>query len=88
MVREGRSDELALMAHYEVQEKVRVEKITYEITVSLSDDSNDSEEFDFEEDNAEYSPSKPSHMNFNKYTIMKGHIDVLKTPTTLVILSL
>jgi hypothetical protein len=78
MVREGRSDELALMAHYEVQEKVRVEKITYEITVSLSDDSNDSEEFDFEEDNVEYSPSKP----------MKGHIDVLKTPTTLVILSL
>lgn len=56
--------------------------------VSLSDDSNVSEEFDLVEDNVEDSPSKPSHMNFSKYTIMKGHIDVLKTPTTLVILSL
>jgi hypothetical protein len=48
--------------------------------VGLSGDSDVSDEFDFEEDDidAEDLPSKPSHVIFDKSTIKKGHIEVLK----------
>jgi hypothetical protein len=50
MAREGKSEKLALVEYYDVVEKARVERITNEIMVGLSDDSNDSEEFHLEED--------------------------------------
>lgn len=50
MAREGKSEKLTLVEYYDVVEKARVERITNEIMVGLSDDSNDSEEFDLEED--------------------------------------
>lgn len=79
MVGEGKSDDLALEAYYNVAEKARIEIITKEIMAGLSNDSDDSKEFDFEEDNgdAEDQPSKPSHVISSKST-MKGHIVVLK----------
>lgn len=48
--------------------------------VGLSGDSDVSDEFDFEEDDidAEDLPSKLSHVIFDKSTIKKGHIEVLK----------
>lgn len=48
--------------------------------VGLSGDSDVSDEFDFEEDeiDAEDLPSKPSNVIFDKSTIKKGHIEVLK----------
>jgi hypothetical protein len=79
MAEKGKSDELALMAYFDVAEKARVEKITKEIMASLSDDSRDSEELDFEEDinDAEVRPSKPSHVVFGKSTMKKEHIEVM-----------
>ena len=63
MTRE-RSDDLALVAYYDAAEKARVEKITKEIMVGLYDYSDDSKEFDFEEDtdDVEDQPSKPSYL--------------------------
>jgi hypothetical protein len=66
------------MAYYDVAEKTKVKKTTKESMVGLSNDSDVSEEFDLEEDNAKDRPSKPGHVNFGKSTIMKGHIEVLK----------
>jgi hypothetical protein len=43
MAREGRSDELALVAYYDAAEKTGIEKITEEIMADLFYDSNDSE---------------------------------------------
>jgi hypothetical protein len=79
MAEEGKSDELALMAYFDATEKARVEKITKEIMASLSDDSRDSEDLDFEEDidDAEVRLSKPSHVVFGKSTMKKEHIEVM-----------
>lgn len=77
MARAERNDELVLVAYYDAAEKARVELITKDIMAGLSDDSDDSEEFDFKKDNAEERSSKSSHANFSKTTIMKGHIEVL-----------
>lgn len=86
------------MAYYNAAMKVGVERITEDVIVGSSGDSDDSEEFDFEEDDAEDRSSKPSHIHFGRSTIMKGHIEVfentnyisdtsivryLRTPTTL-----
>ena len=49
MAREGNSDEHALVSYYDAAEKARVEKITKEIMASLFDDSDDNEEFDFDD---------------------------------------
>jgi hypothetical protein len=80
MAREGNSDEHALVSYYDAAEKARVEKITKEIMASLFDDSDDNEEFDFDEDDAdvEDQPSKPCNVIFSKSTMKKGHIEVLK----------
>lgn len=42
MTREGKSDELALVAYYDVVEKTMVKKITKEIMDGLSNDFDDS----------------------------------------------
>jgi hypothetical protein len=43
---EGKSNELTPVAYYDVVERANVEKITKEIMDSLSDDSNNSKDFD------------------------------------------
>lgn len=52
MAGEGKGDELTHVEYYDAAEKAKVGMITEEIMASLFDDSDDSEEFDFEEDNA------------------------------------
>jgi hypothetical protein len=88
MAGEGKSDELTMVANYIVVEKGKVERITEEIMASLSNDSSDSKEFDFEEDNGDVEdiPLKPSHVIFGESTMKKGHIEVLKIPIISVIL--
>lgn len=44
----------------------------------LFEESGDSEEFEFEEDDGEDRPSKLSHFCFSKSTSLRGHIEVLK----------
>jgi hypothetical protein len=53
MAREGKSDELALVTYYDAMKKARVERITKEIIAGLSDDSEENDEFDFEENDAD-----------------------------------
>lgn len=40
------------------------------------DESN--EELEFEEDDSDIRPMKPSHVNFGKSTINKGYVEVMK----------
>jgi hypothetical protein len=46
----------------------------------LSDDSEDIEDFDVDNGNedVEDRPSRPSHVNFGKSTVKKGHIEAMK----------
>jgi hypothetical protein len=46
----------------------------------LSNDSDDIEDFDFESDavDAKERPWKPSHVNFGKSTMRRGHIEAMK----------
>jgi hypothetical protein len=81
MAEEGKSGELSLVAYYNAAERANVKKITEEILDGLSDDSDDSEDFDFKEDtgDAEVEPmSKSNHVVFCKSTMKKGHIEVMK----------
>jgi hypothetical protein len=59
-------------------EKTNVARIADKILVGLSDDSEDSEDFDFEEttDEAEERPWKPSYMVFGKSKT--GDIEAIK----------
>jgi hypothetical protein len=50
MDRENKSQELAHVEFREAMERANVEKITDEMLIRLLDDSEDSEDFDFEED--------------------------------------
>jgi hypothetical protein len=61
-------------------EKTNVAKVVDEIPIGLSDDSKNSEDFDFEEttDEAEERPWKPSHVIFSKSTVKTGHIEAMK----------
>jgi hypothetical protein len=59
MTEEGKGDELVLVKYYDAAEKIQDEKIIEEIMVSLYDDSDGIEEFNFEEDNA-YVEDRPS----------------------------
>jgi hypothetical protein len=61
-------------------ERTNTEKITNEILAGLSDDSKDNEDFDVDSGNedAEDCPWRPSHVNFGKSTVKKGHIDAMK----------
>jgi hypothetical protein len=56
-----------------------LKKIIKEMFASLSEDSDSSEEFELEEDNDEDHPSKLSQFCFGKSTIVKSHIEVLKS---------
>jgi hypothetical protein len=74
------SEDLALVGFYEATERSYTEKITNEILVGLSDDSEDSEDFEVESGNedVEDRPWRPSHVNFGKSTVKKGHIEAMK----------
>jgi hypothetical protein len=60
--------------------KSNVANITDEILVGLSDDSEDSEDFNFESDgdDDDERPWRPSHVNFEKSTVKRGHIEAIK----------
>jgi hypothetical protein len=61
-----KSENIALAGFYEAMEKSNVVKIADKILAGLSDDSEDSENFDFgsDADDAEDRPWRPSHVNF------------------------
>jgi hypothetical protein len=70
----------ALAGFYEAMEKTNTENITNEILAELSEDSDDSENFDVESGNedAEDRPWRPSHTIFGKSTIKRSQIDAMK----------
>jgi hypothetical protein len=80
MAEDKRSEDPTLAGFYEAMEMMNVEKITNEILARLSEDSNDSEDFDIESDNddAEDRPWRPSHVVFGKSTVKKGHVEAMK----------
>jgi hypothetical protein len=61
----------ALAGFYEAMEKTNIEKITNEIMVDLSEDSDDTDDYDVESGNedAEDWPWRPSHTIFGKSSI-------------------
>jgi hypothetical protein len=70
----------ALVGFYEAMEKTNTKKITNDILAELSEDSDDSENFDVESGNkdAEDRPWRPSHTIFGKSSVKQSHIDVMK----------
>jgi hypothetical protein len=69
-----------LAGFYEAMEKTNTEKITNEILAGLSEDSDDSENFDVDSGNedAEDQPWRPSHTIFGKSSIKQSQIDAMK----------
>jgi hypothetical protein len=80
MAGDNKSEETAMFKFQEAMEKTNVAKITNELLASLQDDSEDSEDFDFDEtiDEAEKRPWKPSHVIFGKSTMKIRHIEAMK----------
>jgi hypothetical protein len=70
----------ALVGFYEAMEKTNTKKITNDILAELSEDSDDSENFDVESGNkdAEDRPWRPSHTIFGKSSVKQSQIDVMK----------
>jgi hypothetical protein len=70
----------ALAGFYEAMEKTNTEKVTNEILAGLSEDSDDSENFDVESGNedAEDRPWRPSHTIFGRSSIKQSQIDATK----------
>jgi hypothetical protein len=60
--------------------KTNTEKITKEIMADLSEDSDDSEDYDVEsgDEDSEDRPWRPSHTIFGKSTIKQSHIDAMR----------
>jgi hypothetical protein len=75
-----RSEDPALAGFYEAMEWTNAEKITNEILAGLSDYSEDNEDFDVDStaDDVKDRPWRPSHINFGKSTVKKGHIEAMK----------
>jgi hypothetical protein len=69
-----------LVGFYESMAKTNTEKITKEIMVDLSEDSNDNDGYDVESGNedSEDRPWRPSHTIFGKSTIKQSHVDAMK----------
>lgn len=80
MAEEKKSEEPALVVYHDAMDRSNVEQITDEMLVGLSNDSDNSEVFDFKEDldDAEVWPQKPSHVVFVKSSMKNGHIEVMK----------
>jgi hypothetical protein len=70
----------ALAGFYEAMDKTNTEKIMNEMLVGLTEDSDDSENFDVESGNedAEDQPWRPSHSIFRKSSIKQSQIDAMK----------
>ena len=70
----------ALAGFYEAMDKTNTEKIMNEMLVGLTEDSDDSENFDVESGNedAEDRPWRPSHTIFGKSSIKQSQIDAMK----------
>jgi hypothetical protein len=64
----------ALAGFYEAMKKTNTEKITNEIMVDLSEDSDDSEDYDVEsgDEDSEDQPWRPSHTIFEKSSIKQS----------------
>jgi hypothetical protein len=69
-----------LARFYEAMEKTNTEKIMNEILAGLSEDSDDSENFDVESGNedGEDRPGRPSHTIFRKSSIKQSQINSMK----------
>ena len=80
MAEEKKVVDPALAGFYEAMEKTNKEKITNEMIARLSEDSNDSENFDVESGNkdVEDRPWQPSHTIFGKSFIKQSQIDAMK----------
>ena len=80
MDEDKRSEDLALAGFYEAMEKTNIEKITDEILVGLSEDSEDIEDFDVDSgaDNAKEWPRRPRHVVLGKLTVKKWHVEAMK----------
>jgi hypothetical protein len=80
MAEDKRSEDPALAGFYEAMEKTNTKKITDEILAGLSEDLEDSEDFDVDSDvdDAEERPWRPSHVVFRKSTVKKGHVEAMK----------
>jgi hypothetical protein len=65
---------------YESMAKMNTEKITKEIMEDLSEDSNDSDDYDVKsgDEDSEDRPWRPSHTIFGKSTIKQSHIDIMR----------
>jgi hypothetical protein len=65
---------------YESMAKTNIEKITKEIMVGLSEDSEDSDSYDVEsgDEDSKDRPWRPSHTIFEKSTIKQSHIDAMR----------
>jgi hypothetical protein len=65
---------------YESMAKTNTEKITKEIMVDLSEDSDDIDDFDVEsgDEDSEGRPWRPSHTIFGKSTIKQGQDDAMR----------
>jgi hypothetical protein len=80
MTEDKKSEDLALARYYEAIERTNAEKITNEIIAGLSEDSEDSKDFEVDSGNedAEDRPCRPNHVNFGKFSVKKGHIEDMK----------
>jgi hypothetical protein len=80
MAEEKESVDPALAGFYEAMERTNVEKIIDDMLAWLSGGSSDSEDFDVESgnDDAEDRPWRPSHVEFGKSTVKRGHIEAMK----------
>lgn len=80
MADEKKVTDPALAGFYEAMEKTNTEKITNEILADLSEDSDNSDDFDVESGNedAEDRPWRSSHTIFGKSSIKQSQIDAMK----------
>jgi hypothetical protein len=69
-----------IVGFYESRAKTNTEKITKEIMADLSEDSDDSDEFDVEsgDEDSEGRPWRPSYTIFGKSTIKQSHVDAMR----------
>jgi hypothetical protein len=80
MADEKKVTDPTLAGFYEAMEKTNTEKITNEILANLSEDSDESEDFDVEsgDEDAEDWPWRSSHTIFGKSSIKQSQIDAIK----------
>jgi hypothetical protein len=69
-----------IVEFYESMAKTNIEKITKEIMEGLSEDSDDSYDYDVEsgDEDSEDRPWRPSHTIFGKSTIKQSHINTMR----------